>query len=280
MLTRKTTRKRGLFCVKVSPSQEGFFSGKMRLPEYFITLPETGLRIIAPEETRRNISMAKNSVNRHEVKQLITWTDQEKTRIKLLNQNPILRKRFPSNEVGRAMMGNVDYERREELLGYAQELKDEIVESWMDLHTNSDIAVVLFGSVAAGLVRRRDHPDPSNIDLAVIGNISDESKNMLFERIRPKRKEIQQKILSGCPYLNTLEQNPGNAGVFIQDKEKLRKNNFQCALEYIASNAYPLFDDHGIWKVIEQEALVYSLNHQQNNLLNEKRSRVIHDYYR
>lgn len=232
-------------------------------PELSITLPKTGLCITAPEQTARNMEIARTTNDKKVVKGLIIWSDDEKTRLKLLKNNTIFKKRYPSVVEGRSFMLNVDYEKQKELYAYAEDLSSFIVESWDEINDQTPIATVLFGSVACGLVKKITHPDPSNIDLAVIGNITEDERVMLFEAIRGKRKEIQQKIIQsyGRSMGNAGE---GNAGVFIQHTEKLRNNNYQCAKEYIASNATTLHDPALIWHTLEQEALRSCQNKKSN----------------
>lgn len=221
----------------------------MANPEYLITLPKRGLRVTPPHETQTNMRLARSG-------QKVSWSPEEKTRLRELINCTILKKRYPAKEDGdRFMKEDVDYERREELRCMANELVGCIVSSWRTINPQKDIAIILFGSIAKGLVKRPDHPNPSNVDLAVIGNFTPEEKSELFDGIRFKRKEIQQRTINGNTNIDPSERNPGNAGVLIQTPDKLIVNDFSATRIYIRSNAQPLYDPAGIWKKIERRAL-------------------------
>lgn len=224
---------------------------------YLITLPKTGLRIIPPPETQRNVQEVKTN------RTPVIWSEEEKARIRLLISNPIYRKRYPDKSVGKEFMNTVDYQRRERLLSYANEMTDHIVTSWQHIGNENAIAVVLFGSVATGLVKHPMHPSPSNIDMAVIGDITLWERELLFDEIRSKRQEIQKRILEDCFSVEENEYNPGNVGVSVQHTSKVTNGNYQCALEYIAANATPLYDPSSVWGRIEQEALNYYIERER-----------------
>ncbi len=216
-------------------------------PEYLITLPRRGLRIIPPRETMENMVLARsgNHVN--------PWSERERARLALIKRDTIMRKRFPDPSHGQDLMREVSYSRREELLSMAQELSDKVVAEWRELHPDRAIAVILFGSVAKGLVRNRQHQDPSNIDIAVLGNFSNEERTELLDAIRPARQEIRSRVLETCP--EDVPEGAGNAGVFVQDIDKVINNKFAGAKEYISANAVALYDPAGIWGAIESAAL-------------------------
>lgn len=216
--------------------------------QMLITLPKRGLRIVPPDETRRNMERAKNG-------EIVHWSEEEKIRLKMVRDCSILAKRHPSPENGQEYMAHVDYGRQEVLTRLAQELTSDIAYQWHRINPNSDIAILLFGSVAKGLVRNADHPDPSNIDLAVIGNIRDIEREKLFDRIKAKRSYVKGQILASCPSISSPEANPGNAGVIIQDISKVVKGDYNVARTYIAGGARPLYDPGSIWKPIETAAL-------------------------
>lgn len=223
-----------------------------------ITLPRRGVKIIAPEHTQNVMALARKHKEEGtrftDDEKANLWPDAEKARLWLMKRCGVLAKRYPNPSDGEKFMEHVDYQRREELLGIAQNLTAEIVISWRTI-SNKDIAVVLFGSVAKGLVKRTDHPDPSNLDLVVMGDISKEEKERLLDIIRPKRREAQRWILQKIPFINSHEDNPGNAGVFVQNLEKVRKDNYADARNYITSGAIALYDPSGIWAQVESEAL-------------------------
>lgn len=191
------------------------------------------------------------------IKRSSIWSNHEKARIRLMMNNSIFQRRYPSYEEGRSFMDHVDDQRREELFSYAEEVTEHIVFQWEKINPSKPIAVVLFGSVATGLVKRIDHPNPSNIDLAVIGEFSEEERVQLFTGIREKRDEIQTRVLQRCSKIDSDEKNPGNVGVFIQQTQKLVNDGYKCALEYLSSNATVLYDPENIWKPIEEQALAF-----------------------
>lgn len=205
-----------------------------------------------PKETRDNMRRAR-------LGEIVFWSSEEKTRLQQVINCGILAKRYPNSQEGARFMNEIDYKWRDMLEIMAQELTNEIVFKWHKINATKDIAVVLFGSVAKGLVKRPDHPDPSNIDLSVIGNINIYERERLFDAIRPRRKEIQRRITANCSAIETGKPNPGNAGVSIQNIEKLKKDCYEPARRYVASNAYALYDPSGIWKEIETEALKWAL---------------------
>ncbi len=224
--------------------------------EFLITIPQRGLKVIPPAETQANMRVAREGG-------IVHWSQEEKARLYLLTHCKILEKRHPKPVDGKAYMESVDMGRREYLLSLANELSGTIANEWHRINPGSEVAVILYGSVAKGLTRGTNHPDPSNIDLSVVGNISDDEKTQLFNRIRPKRAETQKRILEGYGNIESSEQNPGNAGVIIQDIDKLRRECYGVARTYIAGGAIALYDPAGIWKAVEKEALQYQL--EKNN---------------
>lgn len=217
--------------------------------DILITLPRRGLRIIPPGETAANMVRVK------EGQSIVPWTAREKARLALIKNDTIMRKRFPNPNDGQALMEDVCYQRREELLSLAVDLSNRIVEEWDTMTPNKNIAIILFGSVARGLVRRSDHYDPSNLDMSVIGDFTEEERTELLDAIRPARKETGQKILETCGEANVIREGSGNAGVYVQHVDKLINNKFATAKEYISSNAMVLHDPVGIWSAIEGAAL-------------------------
>ena len=227
--------------------------------QHLITLPRRGLRIVAPEHTQRVMELARQHKAEGtrftpEEKQEL-WPDTEKTRIRLIQQCSTLARRYPNPEDGEKFMENVDYQRRDELMQKAQVLSDNIVSSWQTISPDKPIAVILFGSVAKGLVKHTQNPDPSNIDIAVIGDISQDEREKLMDEIRPHRKNVQDWILGRVPFINSPEKNPGNAGVMVQHIDKLKKDRYEPTRNYISSGAIALHDTEGIWSNLETEAL-------------------------
>jgi len=231
--------------------------------EYRITLPRFGVKVIAPEHTARVMALAQKhkaeGTRFTQGEKANLWPVEEKVRLAIMKNCAILAKRYPTREAGERYMQDVDFARREELLAQAGQLTAHIVEKWREINPSEDIAVLLFGSVAKGLVKRPDHPDPSNIDLAVIGHISDEQRDQLLTSIRPERDRLREEILAKVPRLDSQERNPGNAGVMVQDLSKLTNGEYYGARNYIASGTIPLYDPEGMWRQVEREALAFSL---------------------
>ncbi len=242
-------------------------------PNYLITLPKRGLKVVAPEHTQRVMAKARENklygTRFSEEEKQNLWPETEKARIWLMKKCGTLAKRYPTTKEGNEFMKNVDYGRREELFNTAKGLTSEIISSWKSINNEKEIAVILFGSVAKGLVKRTEHPDPSNIDIAVIGDISREEREKLLDEIRPHRHRIQEWILERVPFINSHERNPGNVGVIIQNIEKLKKDNFEPAKNYIASGAVSLYDSEGIWQNLELQALL-SASEKMNRNKNHK----------
>lgn len=177
---------------------------------------------------------------------------QTSERLRVIEDDGILKKRYPNPRDGISFMEELSMERREQLLGFAQELTPLIVEEWKRINPNEPIAVLLYGSVAKGLVKPADHPHPSDIDIAVIGNIRDEEKHALLEASVPYREEIQRRM--GVTSLPEISY-PHYSGFKVQDISKVTNNEYNEAKTYIGSSAFPLYDPAGIWEKIESEAL-------------------------
>lgn len=174
--------------------------------------------------------------------------------LQISNDGP-LRKRYPSPEAGLKFMQTVDFDRRNYLLRLAQSATEKIVDEWKKINSETEIAVIVFGSVAKGLVKKNDDPDPSNIDMSVIGNISDSDRDKLYDAIRPYRKSVQEDILGTSGEVNSPEKNPGNLGICIQHTDKLTNGHFSAMAGYIGSGAFPIYDPSNIWGDLEKNAL-------------------------
>lgn len=236
-------------------------------PNYLITLPRRGLKVIAPEHTRRVMELARQhkaqGTRFTDEEKASLWPDEEKARLYLMKQCGTLKRRYPQATEGKKFMESVDYESRRELIEKARSLSLDIVASWEKVNPDKQIAIVLFGSVAKGLVKHSQNPDPSNIDLAVIGDIDKDEKEKLLDEIRPHRRSVQEWILGRVPFLNSEERNPGNAGVIVQNLDVVAKDNFEPAKNYITSGAIPLHDPAGIWQQVEEKALKTAVEKMQ-----------------
>ena|SRR3989344_9055019 len=167
----------------------------------------------------------------------------EQTRLRIIANDSILNKRYPTILDGRNYMSQVDYEWHTRLYAIAEEASETIKQACA-IMGKRDIAVVLFGSVAKMLSRSLNHPDPSNVDIAVIDRFSGQEKNELFERIRPYRKHSEAEI-------------GNNLGVHVHHTDQLKRGDYHQALHYISSSAKTLYDPVRIWQTTEREALTY-----------------------
>lgn len=209
---------------------------------------ERGITLFLPPQATRNINQTLETGRIPET---------EGVRLSRISSCKILKERHPMPEDGMVYMSQVDYERRNELLQLARNLTTCIVKEWRKIEPGKPIAVVLFGSVAKGLVRRGNHQDPSNIDLAVIGDFTDKEAEQLKDAIRPRRKEAQEIILRSCPLVISDDKNPGNAGVHIQSIKSLNAGDYSGALNHINAGALAIHDPSGVWDEIEKEALSF-----------------------
>lgn len=216
-----------------------------------ITVPKRGLRIIAPPETAHKMSQAK----RGEV--VAPFSLEEKVRLKELINAKVLAKRYPTKECGQAFMEDVDYEWREQLLKLSKVVAFGLVCAWGEI-SKKPIAVVLYGSIARGLVKRPDHPDPSNIDIAAIADFTDNEKEQLFDKIRPVREAMARYVKSKCPEI-THNSNGGNVGVHLNTIRSLEVANYSSTINLLQAAATPLYDPNDIWKRLEGEAIFRSM---------------------
>ena len=74
-------------------------------------------------------------------------------RLRQITNDGTLRRRYPDPDEGRDFMDEIDFDRRNKLLGMAQEANHKIIEEWKGINPDKNIAVILFGSVAKGLVK-------------------------------------------------------------------------------------------------------------------------------
>jgi len=228
-------------------------------PEYLISLPKRGIQIIPPPETASNMALASSLVKGGAESPRIQWTEREKTRIWLIKNCKILANRYPSKESGKQFMKTVNYRRREELLTMAGELSDHIAETWNQINPDKKIAVILYGSVAKGLVKTPGQSPASDIDLTTIGDFTDSERMQLRARIHTKREEVRDRIVASA-FVKEGELDIRYAGALVQNATTLTKNNFSDAINYIKSGALALHDPSGIWAEIEANALDYATN--------------------
>ena len=210
-----------------------------------------GLVITLPPAVTRDIS---GSISRGENVNPLQFH-----RLSLIDNDPILKKRLPQSSDGCKYMDRVDLEWRGQLLKEAKDISLMIRTSVLEVtgFADEDFAIILFGSIAKGLCKSKTDEDPSNIDLSVIGNFSEEQKQAIFDSIRPTRDKGRERI-------------GNNIGVFIQTPEKLVNNAYSSVLQFISSCAQPLYDPGGIWHRLEQEALEYSFQKTRRDILRKQ----------
>ena len=74
--------------------------------------------------------------------------------------------------------------------------------------------------------------------MAVIGDITDNESERLFDAIRPYRTAIQEKILSDCDKVESDDTNPGNLGILIQHTDKLTNGHYSGAAAHIMAGLF------------------------------------------
>ncbi|MCX6782813.1 MAG: hypothetical protein NTZ20_02370 [Candidatus Levybacteria bacterium] len=257
------------------------------LKPVLVTLPNLGIKIAAPEEIKEKIIFArkemetKTRMTEDEKKTInpqlererlikllkITPKDKEKLNIKLslISSCSILKKRYPTKEIGKSFIETqVDYEWVEELLKKVNEIKTKIISSWNKIEINKPIAIILFGSVAKCLIKNKDHEFPSNIDIAVIGDITNEEREQLFDKIREAREIIKD---------------TAPVGVHIQNIKKLTCDYFNPTINYIKSGAIAIYDPNEIWKNLENNAIEYEIKKRKKTKPRIKtKNKIITDF--
>lgn len=207
-----------------------------------------GLIITLPPQISHEISQAVNE--EHPIPEMASEF------LGVITRDSILKKRYPKPTDGENFMKSVDYNRRDELLALAQGLCKQIVETWNNINPNKDIAVLLYGSVARGLVKDTYNPNPSDIDLTVIGNFTEYERNKLMYSIHPMRNTVRRQIIESCPnVIGEFAEDIRYAGTLVQNREKLTKERYSAAIHYLGSCITPLYDPSGIWVEIERRAL-------------------------
>jgi len=212
-----------------------------------ISVPKRGIQIFPPAETAHKMSQAR----RGEV--VTPFSLEEKVRLRELIHAKILAHRYPTKERGKAFMAVVDYEWGSHLLELSREFAAFLVLSWKVVSVKP-VSVILYGSISRGLVKRPDHPDPSNIDIAVIADFTDCEKEQFFDKIRPSREAIRGYILSKTPAINP-DSKGGNVGIHLNTIRSLEVSNYSSTINYLQAAAVPLYDPDRIWERLEGEAI-------------------------
>lgn len=219
----------------------------MSKEQLLISLPRRGIKIIPPAETAHKMAQARRG------EAVAPFSLEERVRLRELISAKILAKRYPTTACGRAFMADVDYEWGNQLLKLSQAFTAALVCAWKEI-SDKPIAVVLYGSISRGLVKRPDHPDPSNIDLAAIAHFTDAEKEEFFAKIRPVREIIRGYILSKTPAVDP-DSKGGNVGVHLNTIRSLEVSNYSSTINYVQAAARSLYDPDDIWKRLENEAI-------------------------
>src|SRR5579884_1622392 len=215
-----------------------------RLQEVYI--PERGVRVELPPQCSVFSNPKSGDV-------LISHSEIE--RIKAIMKDPTLKKRYPKPEDGQAFMMETSPEWRSYLLSRSKEAAAEI--GWNCERMGYErFAVVLFGSVSRNLVKHPKHPDPSNIDLAVIGEFSPYSREPIFDRIRPLREHLTSEINQNEGRYNE-DGNFERLTVLVQPIDNVRSMDYFSVRTHISACARPLYDPTSLWNELEKEAMPY-----------------------
>lgn len=244
----------------------------------YISLPRRGLRIVAPPELQDVLASINQRRKDHiplsqdDRKRL--WTPEQKARLDLLLKCKITARRFPTPEHGKGFMQEIDMQRRDEYMTYVRELTENIVNGWSEINSQKAIAVILFGSVAKGLVKDKNHSDPSNIDMTIIGDFSGNERCELFDKIRSKREEISERIRSSSPNIDySIRPLPGNVGVCIQNTETLSKDRFGETRVYLSAGAFATYDPSDIWTSLTEGAI--NVQHRKITPTRSKQPQIV-----
>lgn len=208
--------------------------------EQMYWLPRRGVIVTLPPHVTREIA---GPISRWE-----DITPAAGHRLALLDKESILKKRFPNSEIGNDYRNRVDMVWRGALLHEAMYMAYAIKEAVKQVtgFAEEEFAILLFGSIARGLSRSRQDADPSNLDITVIANFTEDQREQVFYIIRPNRERGRERIRN-------------NIGVCLQTPSKFTNDHYALTLELIGSCAQPLHDPGNLWGQLEQEALEYSL---------------------
>jgi hypothetical protein len=253
------------------------FEKQFQLPNELISIPRRGLRHALPESVDTKVrdfrvgSFLHRDVYRRVRPQ---WSSDDLVRFDLILNSSVLAQRFPHPDAGRKLMGVVDYNYRNELFGYSLDMSKIIQNAIYTMPSYFDkyYAILLFGSIPRGLVKRPGYFDPSNIDIAVIGNFNSSERDYIFDHIRQDRHDLQDYMLRQNKMWRMPFEQRCNVGVHIQDQGKITGNSFSTALQYISSCAYPLYDNYHVWSEIESDAIAY-----YNKKFEKKRERKLNN---
>ncbi len=244
-----------------------------------IYIPARGVRVELPPQVLAQSKMHEHNIHRCsqtcERPAIVPLSWESKYWIIAIQNDRTLRRRYPQEEIGQRFMTQVDHDWRETLYDRALDLTGSIQNAAREIGVQR-FAVVLYGSVARNLVKRPGHPDPSNIDIAVVGSISCQEKDEMYRLIRNDREEVTTRIKD--EEKNAIEARTeglaldrvtkaklgridreidpiGRAGVIIRSVPAVKESDYDLVLWYMAGCGQPLYDHDGLWAQLEHEAM-------------------------
>ncbi len=244
-----------------------------RGPSRSLYLPERGVLVELPSTCAQGVAVCPKTGN-------VTVDPMDRAHLKAIMDDAILAKRYPSTEHGEKFMDRVSPQWRNRLLEKAGVVTEAIIKACF-LVDKKQVVILLYGSLAKNLAKKRTDEDPSNIDIAVIGGFDWSEKMQVLGLIRPVRELVTAQVknceqcrdgTSGCPcqswpsykYQSQNEINIPNenlpidrVNVIIQTPEIVRQQGYGVARNYVASCAKVLYDPEDLWKKIENETIAY-----------------------
>lgn len=241
-------------------------------PTKSLYLLDRGVVVELPSTCARNITVCTDGK--------VVLDPMGKVQMAMISGDTILGNRYQSFQEGDEYMERVSPEWRRRLLEKAGVVTEATIEA-CSLVDKKQATILLYGSLAKNLAKKRTDEDPSNIDIAVIGDFDWMEKMQVLGLIRPVRELVTAQIktcekcrdeMNGCPCQNwtsdqyqnydtvdiSQESSPiGRVNVIIQTPEVVRKQGYGVARNYIASCAKVFYDPENLWEKIENEAIAY-----------------------
>lgn len=247
-------------------------------------LPNRGVIVELPPTCSKDITVCPQTGD-------VTVGPMEKIRLRMILDDAILEGRYPARHQGEEFMDEISPQWRDRLLEEAGTVAEEIKRACWSVG-KEEFAVILFGSVAKNLVKNRIHDDPSNIDLAVIGDFTYAEKLELLDIIRPARQQMTAKIRAAefcrCQGIRCycqqetvrnysqdanaifrdgygdLSENVSTGSlliervcIIVQTPETICSSGYGVVRAYISSAARAVYDPANLWERLENEALAY-----------------------
>lgn len=242
-----------------------------------IYIPDRGVAVALPEKCA-----AKSYID--PVAKQVTSNDlMESYRIGGIRSDSILAKRYPNPEVGWRYMAAVSTEWGAKLTDDAIKMGQELAEASRSMGKDQ-FAVVLYGSTARGLVKCPKHRDPSNIDMAIIGDFNLDERSSVLDKVRPLRESISSQILieeksRSCSCQGeyagedahgfvtaTYSKEPGSecnqtdngfkrVGIHVMNIQAIRSDQYSGLRRIITACAYPIIEEGEMWATEEKIAI-------------------------